>query len=110
MEVASSISEARLFKWSDKNMYKTTYNDMSQTKPPTNKNSIIPGYAGYVPHIKASNQFGSRITQMSRESYSDICIPQRQNFYSSTGFNCRGLTARDNTMHASCRFFGCETL
>lgn len=67
--------------WSDRNMYRTSYNDM---KSPVslncniifkqtcaeNKNHAIPKYAGYVPGMKANNEFGATYATISRRAFS----------------------------------------
>ena len=51
-----------------------------------NKNSVIPKYAGYIPHIQAQNQFGRRMTEVSRDCFNDKFVPQKPNIFATTGY------------------------
>ena len=47
---------------------------------------MIPGYAGYVPKIKANNQFiGKRLTEQSRDVLKEKMIDVAENAFSTTG-------------------------
>ena len=49
-------------------------------------NSVIPGYAGYVPRVKVNNQYvGKRQTEQSREVFKQSVIDKVENNFSTTG-------------------------
>ena len=64
----TNIAEYNFFKWTNNNMYRTSYNDMAKRGISTQrKNSVIPGYLGYVPSLAADSHLSKRITEQSRD-------------------------------------------
>ena len=54
--------------------------------PQPRQSAVIPGYAGYVPKIKANNQFiGKRLTEQSRDVLKESMIDRPENAFSTTG-------------------------
>jgi hypothetical protein len=55
--------------WSNGNMYRTSYNDMSKKKPVENKNYAIPKYSGFIPGMRGNSELGRVYTKITRRCY-----------------------------------------
>ena len=54
--------------------------------PRENKNTVIPGYAGYLPRLKVDNHhLGKRIAEQAREVFKPETLDSPKNGLSSTG-------------------------
>jgi len=49
------------------NLYRTSYNDMTQKFPKLENTHFIPGYKGFVPGLVSENPIASNITRLSKE-------------------------------------------
>ena len=59
---------------------------LSTQAPQAKQSAVIPGYAGFVPRIKANNQFiGKRLTEQSRDVLKQEVIDKAANNFSTTG-------------------------
>jgi hypothetical protein len=57
---------------------------------------VIPGYAGYVPQIKANNHhLGATITEQSRSVFNAATMDKPVNAFSTTGFNSNLIPKAD---------------
>jgi len=82
---------------------------MSDRSPRENKNTILPGYAGYLPRLKVDNHLiGKRITEQAREVFNENTLGAK-NGMSSTGFNKALIPVVDQTLEATSRRFGRRT-
>lgn len=55
--------------WSNNNMYRTSYNDMSNKKPVPLKSYAIPNYAGFIPGKNGNSELGRSYTKISRRCF-----------------------------------------
>lgn len=64
------FTEDAFFKWSSKNFYRTSTNDMSSKTPVDRKSTVFPGYQGYVPRVGVNNHhLGKTKTEQAREVF-----------------------------------------
>ena len=92
----SSVSENKFFNWTNKNFYRTSYNDMRsnvsvnsclyiEQEPVKNKNMVIPGYQGYVPQVVPNNKFAHTISETSRKVFKASKLDDKPHMFSTTG-------------------------
>lgn len=101
-------------------MYRTSYRDMHKKRPQKPKSYVIPGYAGYVPSVKADNMFARSTTEISKETFNrDKYLDKRTTeFFPSRPVttNVMGRTlgrlggGLDDEYHTISRFHGNSTL
>jgi len=64
------FTEDAFFKWSSKNFYRTSTNDMTTKTPVDRKSTVFPGYQGYVPRVGVNNHhLGKTKTEQAREVF-----------------------------------------
>jgi len=61
--------------WSNNNMYRTHYHDMSDKKPVPLKSYCIPKYAGFVPGSNGNSELGRSYSKITRR-----CLVKEDNF------------------------------
>ena len=105
-----SLSEAQFFKWRNTNMYRTSYNDMRDKSPPANKNTVVPGYAGYLPGVKPNNIFSKTYAKVSRKSLNRENVEKGPSVFASTGFNAKIIPRQDETLHCVHHKYGKTTI
>ena len=57
-------------RWTQTNMFRTSYNDMSVKSPVAKKTYVIPKYQGYIPGKDAESELGRGFTKISRRCFS----------------------------------------
>mmetsp|Transcript_8821 Transcript_8821/g.13598 ORF Transcript_8821/g.13598 Transcript_8821/m.13598 type:complete len:162 (+) Transcript_8821:21-506(+) len=57
------------YAWSNSNMYRTSYNDMSDKKPVPLKSYSIPKYAGFIPGSKGNSELGRTFSKITRRCF-----------------------------------------
>ena len=119
---SSTITENEFFKWTSGNMYRTSYNDMAnKVSPPMpltiikgksveRKNMVIPKYQGYVPNLKAKSLLAKRYSEQSRDVLRPENIDDKDQTMASTGFNSIYIPKVDDTLNATSRRYGTETM
>lgn len=55
--------------WSNNNMYRTSYHDMSDKKPVPMKSYSIPKYAGFIPGSNGNSELGRSYTKIARRCF-----------------------------------------
>lgn len=106
----SSFKEDDFFRWSNRHIYRTSYNDMRTGKKCHKRQSCsIPGYAGYRPQIAANTHIGKTITEQSRAVFDNEVLDKQPNMYATTGFNASLIPQNDCTREARSRRYGTET-
>jgi len=100
------IKEDNFFKWSNDNMYRTSYNTQWTNKPLEPKNVAVPGYGGFVPGLKSENEFGKSYSRITRENFGKDTLGDNKNRLSSTGFNHKKHVFIDHTRTASTHKYG----
>jgi hypothetical protein len=55
--------------WSNSNMYRTTYNDMSDKKSVPLKSYAIPKYAGFIPGKNGNSELGRSYSKITRRCF-----------------------------------------
>lgn len=105
-----NIKEHNFFKWTAKNFYRTSYNDMRIREPIKNKNMVVPGYQGYMPGVVANNKFAHTISETSRKAFSAKKLDEKPHMYSTTGFNSSRIPKHDQTLHGVSHKFGKGTI
>ena len=106
----SQFTEDDFFRWTNGNMYRTSYNDMRQQQPVANKNHALPGYQGFVPSLKADSLLQKRYTEQTRDVLHKRTISDKLQTISSTGWNKSRIPVADDTLHATSRRYGTETM
>jgi len=68
----NNISAPGFQNWTKQQCWRTSYGqshcDSSYTKP---KNTVIPGYGGYIPTYNSENKHAKNFTALSRECFND---------------------------------------
>lgn len=106
--------------WTAGNMYRTSYRDMHKKHPQKPKSYAIPGYAGYVPSVKADNLYAKTYTEISKVTFNrDKYLGQRTTeFFPSRPFTTTTMGRTlgrfggglDDEYHTVSRFHGKSTL
>ena len=68
-------------------MYKSSYADFHSKESIKPKNTVIPGYCGYVPYINSENLHAKGYTSLTKDSFSSPKLGQNINGLSTNGFN-----------------------
>jgi len=97
--------------WTKDQCWRTSYGQShcneNYTKP---KNTVIPGYGGYIPTYTSENKQGKNYTALSRECLSDPKINDNKNRLATTGFNVMKHDFIDHSLTATQHKFGTKTL
>jgi len=71
---------------------------------------VIPKYQGYVPVMKADSLLQKRITEQSRDVLKAKIMDDKGQTMASTGFNTVFIPKTDETLNATSRRYGTETM
>jgi hypothetical protein len=107
-----TIESSTFHKWTSDSMYKSSYAHFhskvilhlfqESTQP---KNSVIPGYGGYIPSIKAENIHARGYSAMAKQSFNQSQLG-KINGLSTTGFNLNREALIDQSKIASSSKYG----
>jgi len=107
----NDIAAPGFHNWTKEQCWRTSYGqshcDGTYTKP---KNTVIPGYGGYIPTYNCENQHGKNYTALSRECLSDPKINDNKNRLATTGFNVMKHDFIDHSLTATSHKYGTKTL
>lgn len=106
----SKINNSQFFAWTGQNMYRTSYATSYTDKPQAPKNSVIPGYSGFVPGIKSNAPFGKSFAQTAKDSFNNPDLGKNKFSLSSTGFNLSNKALVDDTVTANSHKYGSQTM
>eukprot|EP00825_Cyclidium_porcatum_P000681 TRINITY_DN1024_c0_g1_i4.p1 TRINITY_DN1024_c0_g1~~TRINITY_DN1024_c0_g1_i4.p1 ORF type:complete len:235 (+),score=36.60 TRINITY_DN1024_c0_g1_i4:290-994(+) len=96
--------------WTRDNLYRTSYGNHWTQLPQEPKNVVYPGYEGFIPGLKSSNQYGKTYSQIARDSFSNPKLGQNTFKLSSTGFNFRKHDFIDQSLDAQNHKYGRQTI